>query len=120
MIDACPHGVAGSEQAERPVGDVLAVERHAVRLPDQGAVHMPHSEQFTPKTPDPSPTFPWRKRPTVDRAEKGALVVVNSMVLQSSGSHLTLPGTAITTTSRIDAPLLLGLAALAVRARVKS
>ncbi|MFD5559705.1 hypothetical protein [Kitasatospora griseola] len=54
MIDACPHGVAGAEQAERLVEDVLAVEGHAVRLPDRGAVHLSHSERFTPEDPRPS------------------------------------------------------------------
>ncbi|GGQ91162.1 hypothetical protein [Kitasatospora griseola] len=55
----------------------------------------------------------------MDRAEKGTLAVVNSVVLRSSGQNLTLPGTAIEMTSRIGKPLLLGLAALAVRSRVK-
>ncbi|WP_234337537.1 pentapeptide repeat-containing protein [Kitasatospora phosalacinea] len=71
------------------------------------------------KTPDPSLTLPWRKRLTVDRAEKGALVVVNSVVFRSSGQNLTLPGTVIEMASRIGEPVLLGLAALAVRSRVK-
>ncbi|MFJ8444460.1 pentapeptide repeat-containing protein [Kitasatospora griseola] len=71
------------------------------------------------KTPDPSLTLPWRKRVTVDRAEKGALVVVNSVVFRSSGQNLTLPGTVIEMASRIGEPVLLGLAALAVRSRVK-
>ncbi|WP_123821486.1 hypothetical protein [Kitasatospora cineracea] len=71
------------------------------------------------KSPDPSLTLPWRKWVTADRAEKGALVVVNSVVFRSSGQNLTLPGTAIEMTSRIGEPVLLGLAALAVRSRVK-
>ncbi|MFE2346070.1 pentapeptide repeat-containing protein [Kitasatospora cineracea] len=71
------------------------------------------------KTPDPSLTLPWRKRVSVDRAEKGALVVVNSVVFRSSGQNLTLPGTVIEMASRIGEPVLLGLAALAVRSRVK-
>ncbi|MFD5559706.1 hypothetical protein [Kitasatospora griseola] len=55
----------------------------------------------------------------MDRTEKGALVVVNSVVFRSSGQNLTLPGTAIEMTSWIGEPLLLGLAALAVRSRVE-
>ncbi|MFF2624234.1 hypothetical protein ACFVUN_00495 [Kitasatospora griseola] len=49
VIDGCPHGVADAEQAERLVEDVLTVEGHAVRLSNEGAVHMSHSERFTPE-----------------------------------------------------------------------
>ncbi|GLW58885.1 AAA family ATPase [Kitasatospora phosalacinea] len=50
VIDACPHGVATAEQAERLVEDILAAPGHAVRLPDQGAVHMSHSQRYTHTT----------------------------------------------------------------------
>ncbi|SDM66339.1 hypothetical protein SAMN05216259_101101 [Actinacidiphila guanduensis] len=50
---------------------------------------------------------------------KAALVVVNSVVFRSSGQNLTTPGTVIEMLSRIGEPVLLGLAALAVRGRVK-
>ncbi|MFB7476838.1 pentapeptide repeat-containing protein [Kitasatospora sp. NPDC056184] len=73
----------------------------------------------TTKAPDPVLSLPWSKRVTAKRAEKAALVVVDSMVFRSSGQHLTLAGTVIETASRIGEPVLLGLAALAVRGRVK-
>ncbi|WP_459651439.1 pentapeptide repeat-containing protein [Kitasatospora sp. Ki12] len=75
--------------------------------------------QVTTKTPDPVLSLPWNKRITASRAEKAALVVVNSVVFRSSGQNLTLLGTAIEMASRISEPVLLGLAALAVRSRVK-
>ncbi|GGV43211.1 hypothetical protein GCM10010495_71050 [Kitasatospora herbaricolor] len=46
-------------------------------------------------------------------------MVVNSVVFRSSGQNLTLAGTAVEMASRIGEPVLLGLAALAVRGRVK-
>ncbi|MFC8448717.1 pentapeptide repeat-containing protein [Kitasatospora sp. NPDC057223] len=73
----------------------------------------------TTRTPDPVLTLPWGDRVTGARAEKAALVVVNSVVFRSSGQNLTLPGTAVEMASRIGEPVLLGLAALAVRGRVK-
>ncbi|WP_078661697.1 pentapeptide repeat-containing protein [Streptomyces sp. NRRL B-24484] len=75
--------------------------------------------KVTTKTPDPVLTLPWNKRATTARAEKATLVVVNSVVFRSSGQNLTLPGTVIEMASRIGEPVLLGLAALAVRSRVK-
>ncbi|GJF35072.1 hypothetical protein KNE206_77720 [Kitasatospora sp. NE20-6] len=74
------------------------------------------SVQVTTKTPDPALTLLWSKRVTTARAEKAALVVVNSVVFRSSGQNLTLPGTAIDMASRISKPVLIGLAA---RSRVK-
>ncbi|MFF7459404.1 pentapeptide repeat-containing protein [Kitasatospora sp. NPDC008115] len=71
------------------------------------------------KTPDPVLTLPVRQRVSTARVEKAALVVVNSVVFRSSGQNLTLPGTVIEMASRIGEPVLLGLAALAVRSRVK-
>ncbi|MFD9128616.1 hypothetical protein [Kitasatospora sp. NPDC059571] len=56
---------------------------------------------------------------SADRAEKAGLVVVNWVVFRSSDQNLTLPGTVIEMASRIGEPVLLGLAALAVRSRVK-
>ncbi|MFD9691338.1 MobF family relaxase [Kitasatospora sp. NPDC059088] len=47
VIDACPRGLASAEQAERLVDEVLAVEGHAVRLPDQGADHMSNAQRYT-------------------------------------------------------------------------
>ncbi|MCX4682712.1 pentapeptide repeat-containing protein [Kitasatospora purpeofusca] len=71
------------------------------------------------KTTDPVLTLPLERRVSAGRAEKAALVVVNSVVFRSSGQNLTLPGTVIEMASRIGEPVLLGLAALAVRSRVK-
>ena len=75
--------------------------------------------QTTTKTPDPVLSLPWGKRVTAERTKKAALVVVNSVVFRSSGQNLTLPGTVIEMASRIGEPVLLGLAALAIRSRVK-
>ncbi len=75
--------------------------------------------KVTTQTPDPALTLPWHQRVTRERAEKAALVVVNSVVFRSSGQNLTLPGTVVEMASRIGEPVLLGLAALAVRSRVK-
>ncbi|MFB7619273.1 MobF family relaxase [Kitasatospora sp. NPDC056181] len=47
VIDACPRGLASAEQAEQLTDQVLAVEGHAVRLPDQGADHMSNAARFT-------------------------------------------------------------------------
>ncbi|MFD5917930.1 pentapeptide repeat-containing protein [Kitasatospora sp. NPDC058201] len=77
------------------------------------------SLQTTTKTPDPTLTLPWNQRLAGARAEKAALVVVNSVVFRSSGQNLTLPGTITEMASRIGEPVLLGLAALAIRSRVK-
>ncbi|MFC9329596.1 pentapeptide repeat-containing protein [Kitasatospora sp. NPDC057015] len=73
----------------------------------------------TTRTPGPALTLPWGKRVTTGRAERAGLVVVNSVVFRSSGQNLTPPGTVIEMASRIGEPVLLGLAALAVRSRVK-
>ncbi|WP_329492731.1 pentapeptide repeat-containing protein [Kitasatospora herbaricolor] len=75
--------------------------------------------RLTTRTPDPVLTLPWEERITGARAGKAALVVVNSVVFRSSGQNLTLAGTAVEMASRIGEPVLLGLAALAVRGRVK-
>ncbi|RKE17648.1 pentapeptide repeat-containing protein [Streptomyces sp. TLI_171] len=75
--------------------------------------------RVTTRTPDPVLTLPLRRRVTAARAEKAALVVVNSVVFRSSGQNLTLTGTVVEMASRIGEPVLLGLAALAVRSRVK-
>jgi len=53
------------------------------------------------------------------RAERALRVVVNSVIFRSSGQNLTTPGTYIEMTSRLLEPVLLALALLAVRGRVK-
>ncbi|MEU5416654.1 pentapeptide repeat-containing protein [Streptomyces clavifer] len=54
-----------------------------------------------------------------ERFEKALNVTLNSVVFRSSGQDLTTTGTYIEMTSRLTEPILLGLAVLAVRNRVK-
>ncbi|MFD8474287.1 pentapeptide repeat-containing protein [Streptomyces globisporus] len=76
--------------------------------------------RLTTNTPAPvNPTGPWRKRVTTERFEKSLRVVINSVVFRSSGQDLTTAGTYTEMTSRIAEPVLLGLAILAIRNRVK-
>lgn len=58
-------------------------------------------------------------RMTSERLEKSLRVVINSVVFRSSGENLTTFGTYAEMASRIGEPVLLGLAILAVRGRVK-
>ncbi|MFE7113584.1 hypothetical protein ACFU98_46410 [Streptomyces sp. NPDC057575] len=75
---------------------------------------------FTTETPDPvNPTGPLHERISTDRFEKSLRVVVNSVIFRSSGQDLTTTGTYTEMTSRLTEPVLLGLAVLAVRGRVK-
>ncbi|MZG13913.1 pentapeptide repeat-containing protein, partial [Streptomyces sp. SID5914] len=70
--------------------------------------------------PDPrNPTGPLIERVTTKRFEKSVRVVINSVVFRSSGQDLTTAGTYTEMTSRLVEPVLLGLAVLAVRSRVK-
>ncbi|MFI0818281.1 pentapeptide repeat-containing protein [Streptomyces sp. NPDC021098] len=75
---------------------------------------------LTTHTPDPAnPTGPWAERLTTERFEKALRVVINSVAFRSSGQDLTTTGTYTEMASRITEPVLLGLAALAIRSRVK-
>ncbi|MFJ9684737.1 pentapeptide repeat-containing protein [Streptomyces bacillaris] len=75
---------------------------------------------LTTDTPDPvNPTGPLPDRATSERFEKALRVVVNSVVFRSSGQDLTTIGTYTEMVSRLAEPVLLGLAVLAVRSRVK-
>ncbi|NWF26530.1 hypothetical protein HW130_09630 [Streptomyces sp. PKU-EA00015] len=75
---------------------------------------------LTADTPDPAnPTGSWTRRVTTERFEKALRVVINSVVFRSSGQNLTTAGTYTETTSRLAEPVLLGLAVLAVRSRIK-
>ncbi|MEW5542719.1 pentapeptide repeat-containing protein [Streptomyces cyaneofuscatus] len=75
---------------------------------------------LTTDTPDPvNPTGPLSERGTSERFEKALRVVVNSVVFRSSGQDLTTIGTYTEMISRLAEPVLLGLAVLAVRSRVK-
>ncbi|WP_331276010.1 pentapeptide repeat-containing protein [Streptomyces sp. Qhu-G9] len=75
---------------------------------------------LTTDTPDPvNPTGPLIERVTTERWEKSLRVVINSVVFRSSGQDLTTTGTYTEMISRLAEPVLLGLAVLAVRSRVK-
>lgn len=75
---------------------------------------------LTTDTPSPvNPTGPLHERVTTERFEKSLRVVINSVVFRSSGQDLTTAGTYTEMTSRITEPVLLGLAILAIRNRVK-
>ncbi|MFC8896952.1 pentapeptide repeat-containing protein [Streptomyces cinereoruber] len=65
------------------------------------------------------PQNPTGNKFTGERFEKALNVTLNSVVFRSSGQDLTTAGTYIEMASRITEPVLLGLAVLAVRNRVK-
>ncbi|MFE6918596.1 pentapeptide repeat-containing protein [Streptomyces rubiginosohelvolus] len=65
------------------------------------------------------PQNPTGNRFTSERFEKALNVTLNSVVFRSSGQDLTTVGTYIEMTSRFTEPVLLGLAVLAIRNRVK-
>ncbi|MEU9575344.1 hypothetical protein AB0D62_36995 [Streptomyces massasporeus] len=65
------------------------------------------------------PKNPSGHRFTGKRFEKALNVTLNSVVFRSSGQDLTTAGTYIEMTSRVTEPVLLGLAVLAIRNRVK-
>ncbi|MEU6260414.1 pentapeptide repeat-containing protein [Streptomyces sp. NPDC047043] len=70
--------------------------------------------------PDPvNPTGPLDERITTERFEKSLRVLINSVIFRSSGQDLTTAGTYIEMASRLTEPVLLGLAVLATRSRVK-
>ncbi|SER88052.1 hypothetical protein SAMN05421870_10571 [Streptomyces qinglanensis] len=72
------------------------------------------------RCPDPvNPTSAYPERVSAERFEKALRVVLNSVVFRSSGHDLTTAGTCTGMASRFTEPVLLGLAILAVRARVK-
>ena len=75
---------------------------------------------MTTDSPDPeNPTGPPSDRLTGERFEKSLRVVVNSVIFRSSGQDLTTTGTYTEMASRLTEPVLLGLAVLAVRGRIK-
>ncbi|MER6996041.1 pentapeptide repeat-containing protein [Streptomyces sp. NPDC000410] len=67
----------------------------------------------------PDPKNPTGDRFTGKRLDKAVTVTLNSVVFRSSGQDLTTAGAYIEMISRITEPVLLGLAVLAVRGRVK-
>ncbi|MFG2864913.1 pentapeptide repeat-containing protein [Streptomyces sioyaensis] len=75
---------------------------------------------LTTDKPDPvNPDGSLASRVSTDRFEKSLRVVINSVVFRSSGQDLTTAGTYMEMASRLVEPVLLGLAVLAVRGRVK-
>ncbi|MFJ6843739.1 pentapeptide repeat-containing protein [Streptomyces griseoluteus] len=75
---------------------------------------------ITIKTSDPvNPTEPLHDRLSTHRFEGSVRVVINSVIFRASGQNLTTAGTYIEMASRIAEPVLLGLAILAIRGRVK-
>ncbi|MEU5429772.1 pentapeptide repeat-containing protein [Streptomyces olivoreticuli] len=77
------------------------------------------SVRLVTTTPTPVLTGAVRERLTYAREEKATRVVLNSVVFRSSGQNLTSTGTYIEMASRFLGPVLLALAVLAVRGRVK-
>lgn len=65
------------------------------------------------------PRNPTADRFTTERFEKALSVTLNSVVFRSSGQDLTTAGTYTEMASRVAEPVLLGLAVLAVRNRVR-
>ncbi|WP_323187114.1 hypothetical protein [Streptomyces sp. NBC_00365] len=65
------------------------------------------------------PHNPTRNRFTGERFDKALNMTLNSVVFRSSGQDLTTAGTYIEMASRLAEPILLSLAVLAVRNRVK-
>ncbi|MFJ4808190.1 pentapeptide repeat-containing protein [Streptomyces longwoodensis] len=63
--------------------------------------------------------LPFERRWTPNRFERSGRVVVNSVVFRSSGQGLTPIGVWIEMISRFTEPILLGLAILAIRGRIK-
>jgi uncharacterized protein YjbI with pentapeptide repeats len=79
-----------------------------------------HRITMTTESPEPeNPTGPPGDRLTSARFEKSLRVVVNSVIFRSSGQDLTTAGTYTEMASRLTEPVLLALAALAVRGRIK-
>ncbi|MET7618824.1 pentapeptide repeat-containing protein [Streptomyces sp. NPDC005408] len=75
---------------------------------------------LTTDKPDPvNPSGPLRTRLTPERWEKSLRTVVNSVVFRSSGQDLSTAGIYTEMASRLAEPVLLGLAVLAIRGRVK-
>jgi hypothetical protein len=76
-------------------------------------------DRITLTTDNPDPQNPTGPRLTGRRFEKSLRVVVNSVIFRSSGQDLTTTGTYTEMASRLTEPVLLGLAVLAVRGRIK-
>ncbi|MFE2277765.1 pentapeptide repeat-containing protein [Streptomyces sp. NPDC059454] len=79
----------------------------------------PGGGKVTFEIDEADPRNPTGNRFTGKRFEKALNVTLNSVVFRSSGQDLTTAGTYIEMASRVAEPVLLGLAVLAVRNRVK-
>ncbi|MFE2640779.1 pentapeptide repeat-containing protein [Streptomyces scopuliridis] len=79
----------------------------------------PGGGRVTFKMDKEDPRNPTRDRFTGERFDKALSVTLNSVVFRSSGQDLTTAGGYIEMASRFSEPVLLGLAALAIRGRVK-
>ncbi|MEU0852501.1 hypothetical protein ABZ387_31735 [Streptomyces flaveolus] len=95
-------GIAHDTPKQTATGTVPADEGKVTFEIDKGDPQNPTGNRFTGK-----------------RFEKALNVTLNSVVFRSSGQDLTTTGTYIEMTSRLTEPVLLGLAVLAVRNRVK-
>ncbi|MFJ7087649.1 hypothetical protein ACIQU8_30995 [Streptomyces griseus] len=74
----------------------------------------------TTDSPAPvNPAGPLGERITTERFERSLRVVIDSVVFRSSGQDLTAFGTYTAMLSRITEPVLLGLAVIAIRSRVR-
>ncbi|MEU9487446.1 hypothetical protein AB0D83_27940 [Streptomyces decoyicus] len=75
---------------------------------------------MTTDTPDAvNPDESYRERLSTERFEKSLRVVINSVIFRSSGQDLTTTGLYTEMASRLTEPVMLGLAILAIRGRVK-
>lgn len=66
-----------------------------------------------------NPSGSWHQRLSIERFDKSLQVVFNSVIFRSSGQNLTTTGTYMEMASRLAEPVLLGLALLAIRGRIK-
>ncbi|GAA4887012.1 hypothetical protein GCM10023237_00080 [Streptomyces coeruleoprunus] len=87
----------------------------------RGTVTAEQKVDVTTKVPGPGGAAPGPlgERFTRERAEKAGRTAVNSVVFRSAGQGLTVAGTYIEMASRLVEPVLLALALLAIRGRVK-
>ena len=79
----------------------------------------PNKGRVTFEIDKESPKNPTGDHFTGERFDKALSVTLNSVVFRSSGEELTTAGGYIEMASRLSEPVLLGLAALAIRGRVK-
>ncbi|MFF7283021.1 pentapeptide repeat-containing protein [Streptomyces griseorubiginosus] len=93
---------------------------HLAKQTATGIVSNPGSETtLVIEVPKQHLTLPFDERWTLNRLERSSRVVVNSVMFRSSGQGLTALGIWIEMVSRFTEPILLGLAILAIRGRVK-